>query len=104
MLKLLVTICAFLVIAMGVLGLAQYRAEVQSQTVRLHQNIEDKRQVLWNQQVEITRVSNPITLASNLRAAGILPIEQVSRPRTPPAGARPTTPTVERDLIAPLRQ
>ncbi len=100
MLKLLTMLVAFLLIALMLLGLRQRRMELTSETSALYGQVQDRRERLLNQQVEITGVTNPKTLNQSLANSGMDPGVAL-HPRN--TNARPNVPTVETDLIAPLR-
>ncbi len=107
MLKLLFMIIALLLLSLAVLGLRHHRQEVTSQTAKIHALILQREQSLADQKVLITRATNPLTLAINLKAAGMnageaMQPRDVRRTRVAPGAPAPGT--VETDLVAPLRR
>ena len=107
MLKLLFTLGAFLVISLAVLGLRQRRLEISAETARLHDQIKLREQTLWDQQVQIAKSTNPLTLAVNLKSAGMNAGEalqpRATGRRAGGTGAGASAKPPETDLIAPLR-
>ncbi|HEY4329704.1 MAG TPA: hypothetical protein VGN88_08200 [Phycisphaerae bacterium] len=102
MMKMLVMLGAFLLVALTLLSLRQHRLELTAQSAKIYGEIRDRNDILLTQQVEIARRTNPWTLANNLQKSGVntgtaLQLRPDSTPHTtPPAG------TVETDLVAPL--
>jgi hypothetical protein len=102
-----VTLGTFLLVALALFGLRQHRLELTSQCSKIHSAIKNREDVLLDQRVQIARKTNPWALASGLQAAGLnTPDALVTRDgRTgrPRPGMSPSTPVVETDLLAPLR-
>lgn len=99
MLKLLVTLLAFLALALAVLGLRQHRLELTAQTARLLEQIERRTHSTWDQEARITTVSNPLVLAQNLKSRGMA--GDIGVRDVPRANRETDNPG---DLIAPLRR
>ena len=95
MMKLLVMLVSFLLLALAILGIRQHRLEVTSQTSRLIDQIEQRKHELWDQDPKITETSNPLALAQNLKSRGLVGDIGVKDKR------EADTPG---DLIAPLRR
>jgi hypothetical protein len=71
MAKLLFMLGAFLVLGLMVLGLRHHRLELTAQTAQLHRTALELEQQLADQQVQITRTSNPVVLQQELAARGM---------------------------------
>jgi len=99
--KLLTMLVAFLLIALMLLGLRQRRMELTSETSALCGQVQQRKEHLLDQQVQIARVTNPKTLTQSLADSGMDPGAAL-HPR--PHNTRPSPSGVETDLIAPLRQ
>ncbi|GEM_PF-2049188 len=107
MFKLLVTLVAFLILALALFGLRQNRREIERQTSLLHEQIHLREETLRGQRPEIAHLTNPLALAVNLKQQGMnagdamQPRESRTSRRT--AATSGGTPRVETDLLAPLR-
>jgi hypothetical protein len=93
--------------ALTLLGLRQYRLEITSQCAKIHHDIKNREDDLRAQRVAIARETNPWALAATLEKAGLNPgdalITRDGRTKQRPPGTTSTTPQVETDLLAPLR-
>ncbi len=105
MLKFLAMIGVFLLVGLVLLGLRQHRLELTSQTAKLHDQILDREQVLWGQQEEIARKTNPLAVSAGLKKAmPELTAAYLTGSTPPERGVQsPTHGDADRDLIAPLR-
>jgi len=104
--KLLVTLGFFLLVAMTLFGLRQQQMEIHAQCARLYRDIENRKDTLRNQQLEISRATSAKALTLGLKNAGIdtgdalqMRDGRTGKPRSPAK----TMPAIETDLIAPLR-
>ena len=99
MLKLLVTLVAFLLLALAVMGMRHHARELESQTASMIHESELKKHELMDQRPEITQVSNPIALAKNMKDRGlagdlgVVDMPKLKRPVDDPG-----------DLVAPVRR
>lgn len=98
--KLLVMLGAFLLVALTLLSLRQHRLELNAQTVKIHSQIRERNDVLLTQQVEIARRTNPWTLAANLQQSGVNTGSALQPRQT--STRNPALPPIETDLVAPL--
>jgi hypothetical protein len=99
MLKLLVTLVAFLLLALAVMGMRHHARELESQTAGMVHATELNKHRLMDQRPDITKNSNPITLAQNMKdrgLAGDVGVLDVRRPRR--------TTDNPGDLVAPVLQ
>jgi hypothetical protein len=105
--KLLVTLGTFLLVALALFGLRQHRLELTSECAKIHSQIKNREEVLLDQRVEIARKTNPWALAAGLEAAGLHKpdalVTREGRTGRPRPGVTQSTPAVETDLLAPLR-
>jgi hypothetical protein len=99
-LKLLAMLVAFLLVALTLLGLRQRRLEITSESAGIYAQIRERNETLLDQRVEISRISNPWTLAANLKNAGVNTGSALEN-RKPVVG-RPL-PAIEQDLTSPIR-
>ena len=104
MLKLLVMLGAFLVVAQVLLGLRQHRLELTSQSVSIYSKIRDCNDTLQGQQADIAVKTNQWTLAAALEKSGIDTGKALRPPVGKPGANGPSTPQVETDLLAPLME
>ncbi|HVT83229.1 MAG TPA: hypothetical protein VHM90_21500, partial [Phycisphaerae bacterium] len=68
---------------------------------KLESQRRDREDTILTQQVDIARITNPWTLASNLQQAGVMNTGSALQPRQTSNRSAPT-PAVETDLVAPL--
>jgi len=105
MLKLMVMIGAFLLVGLSLLGLRQHRLELTSQTAKLHDQILEREQVMWGQELQIAKTTNPLAVSEGLKTAmPELTAAYLPRGTAPARGVRTPAPGGDRDLIAPLRR
>ncbi|MCL2641614.1 MAG: hypothetical protein FWD53_12265 [Phycisphaerales bacterium] len=106
MLKLLVMLVSFLLMGLVLFGLRQQRLEVHAQCAALYHEIDDRKDTLRNQREEISRVTNARALTMGLRNAGMETGDalQMRDDRTGRVRRARTVPTVETDLVEPLRR
>jgi hypothetical protein len=102
--KLLTMLMAFLLVALGLLGLRQRRLELTSESAKIYSQIRERHESLLDQRVEIAKITNPKALATSLEASGVntgaalhLRGSTVNRSGNSPTG-------IETDLTAPVRQ
>lgn len=104
MFKLFFTLVVFLGVALALLGLRHRRLELTAECVRIHDEIQAKKQTLWGQVADISRETNPVKLAQAMKDAGMdVPESMVSRTTTRPSRVIPRD-AVETDLTAPVRE
>jgi hypothetical protein len=99
MFKLLVTLVTFLLLALAVMGMRHHARELESQTAGMVHESELRKHRLQDQGKAITEVSNPITLAQNMKDRGLsgdVGVLDLPRPRR--AADDPG------DLVAPVRR
>ncbi|MGN6370223.1 MAG: hypothetical protein ACTHN5_18355 [Phycisphaerae bacterium] len=103
MLKLLVMLGTFLLLALGMLALRQRRLEMTADAVRIHDQILARRQTLLDQRVQISKRTNPWALAAGLKAAG-MDTGGALQERPEATNVRPggSAPAVVTDLVAPV--
>jgi hypothetical protein len=102
--KLLAMLLTFLLVAFALLGLRQHRLELTSESAAIFNRIRERQHTLLDQQVQITRQTNPWAIATALQNAGVNTGEAL-RPRDTKLGKPangPAVPAVETDLLAPL--
>jgi hypothetical protein len=104
--KLFVTLAAFLLVALALFGLRQQQREISAQCVKMYREIEDHKDTLRSQRVDISRATSPTALATGLKNAGMDPgdalVMRANRTVKKPPAPRNAS-AVETDLIAPLR-
>ena len=105
MLKLLVMLVTFLLVALTLLGLRQHRLELTSESAGIYDRIRERNETLLDQRVVITKITNPWALAAALNDSGVDTGEalrsrqtRIGEPAAEPGGVRP----VETDLLAPV--
>ena len=89
-----------LVVGLMLLGLRQRRLELTAECSNLYAHIRDQEETLRGQQVEIAKNTNPWTLNASLTNAGLNTGAALKSRR---AAVGRTVPTVETDLVAPVR-
>ena len=103
MFKLLFTLAAFLLMGLCLLGLRQHRLEVTSKSAQLHRTILEREHTLWDQEVQITAKTNPMTLAAGLKASGMDLGDNFSQGAPSTRARSRTNPDGDTDLIRRLR-
>src|SRR3954471_3399162 len=71
MVKLLVMLVAFLLVALTLLGLRQHRLELTSESAAIYERIRERNETLLDQRVVIARRTNPWALAAALNESGV---------------------------------
>ena len=71
MFKLLFTLLVFLAIGLALLGLRQHRLELTADAARLHQQVTEREQTLWGQEVQIAGPTDPRKITEAIKASGI---------------------------------
>lgn len=101
MFKLLFTLGVFLILALALLGIRTHTLELTAETARLRQQVTQREQQLWGQEIPITQQTNPMVLVKRLEETGM-----VLQNAEGPAATRSETSHVDtdRDLTAPLRR
>ena len=100
MLKLLVMLVTFLGVGLALLGLRQHRLELTSESAKTYALIRDRGESILGNQVDIARVTNPWTLAANLKKTGFNTGSALEKRS---GNKAQLIPSVEQDLTAPLR-
>ena len=104
----MVTMGAFLLVALALLALRERRLALTSESVKIHAQIVARQQSLWDERVQIARRTNPWALAAGLQKAGMNagdvmdPTDTVTARAS--AGAARAAPAVETDLTAAVRE
>lgn len=101
MLKLLFMLLAFLVVGMVLMGLRQRRLELQSDSVTIYDHIRERQEALLDQQAQIARETNPLTLATTLQNKGVN-TGAAMQLRDTHVGSPAESQPVETDLVAPV--
>ncbi|NNM87834.1 MAG: hypothetical protein HKL95_04880 [Phycisphaerae bacterium] len=68
MLKILVSLVSLFLVAVLVLSLRQERMDLTSQSAKLFIKINQRRHLLWGQQIKISAGTNPIAISKKLKA------------------------------------
>ncbi len=68
MLKLLVSLVSLFLVAVLVLALRQERMDLTSNSAKLFIKINQRRHLLWGQQIKISAATNPIAISRTLKA------------------------------------
>ena len=71
MFKLLFTLVIFLALGLALLGLRQHRLELTAEAARLHQQVSEREQTLWGQEVQIALRTDPRKITEAIKASGI---------------------------------
>jgi cell division protein FtsL len=96
MFKLLLMIVAFLLLALGVMGMRHHARELDAQAAKLQDEIEIRKHRIWDQRPQITEVTNPIALAKTMKDKGLSGDVGVAENRPKPPADDPG------DLVAPV--
>ena len=68
MLKLLVSLVSLFLVAALVLALREQRMDLTSDSAKLFIKINQRRHLLWGQQIKISTATNPIAISRTLKA------------------------------------
>ena len=85
--KLLTLIVFIIAIGAALLGMRQYRLNIQGDMTRLHHEMNQSRKELWDMQVRIARQTEPQALRQAVQRAQ-LELEPIT-PATQPAATQP---------------